>query len=234
MRDTTSITVLLITITVYVSPANALQVPPARTPVRNSPARHSTVRCTAEDDLESWLGQRGVSCTATRAARLPGYGTCLVAAAPTAAGDTLLAVPRALHLTPSQLRASPLGAALKGVVDAEDESSLLALRVLQELSAGADSPWAPYMAMLPGPDDLHVPLLWSDEERAALLKGSHLDATVGAARAQLLAQWEAIAAAVAPSAPALLPPDACNAASFLWAHAIVLSRALPFGDELRY
>merc|ERR1719424_2316681 len=76
-----------------------------------------------------------------------------------------------------------------------------------------------------------MPLLWADEERAQLLSGSHLEGCVAQARQQLLEQWAAVEA-VLPAHAEVFPRSVFNAAGYLWAHAVVLSRALPFGEEL--
>lgn len=192
----------------------------------------------ADDDLGSsmlsftdWCATAGVaSHGALHAARLPGFGVSLVATGSIEVGATLLSVPSSLHLTPTQLLSTPLGAAIDGVVDASDDSARLALRVLQEVALGDSSGWSAYLKMLPPPDSLHVPLLWSDRERETLLRGSHLLAAVGDARAELLSQWASIAAVLPP--PLAAGDGAFTAAGYLWAHAVVLSRGLPFGDTL--
>ena len=45
-------------------------------------------------------------------------------------------------------------------------------------------------------------------------------------------QWQALESTILPKHPeSLFPRDVFNAAGWLWANAIVLTRALPFGDE---
>lgn len=44
--------------------------------------------------------------------------------------------------------------------------ALLALSLLHERAIGKASAWAPYIGILPTADELDVPLLWSDAERA--------------------------------------------------------------------
>ena len=94
-------------------------------------------------------------------------------------------------------------------------------------AAGESSPHYPYLSLLPSTDELHCPILWSDEERSRLLRASHLSETVAQTRQQLLEQWRAIEAAAASASIAelLQPAEVYNAGTYLWAHAIVLSRA---------
>ena len=68
-----------------------------------------------------------------------------------------------------------------------------------------------------------MPLLWSDDERARLLRGSHLDGAVADSRAMILDQWAALEAMVLPEHPAeLFPREVFHAAGYPWAHAIVV------------
>ena len=70
------------------------------------------------------------------------------------------------------------------MVPQDDHSALLALGLLAELSRGEASPLAPYLALLPSGGALHtIPLLWTDDELATLLAGSHLPAAVSQVRA---------------------------------------------------
>jgi len=182
-----------------------------------------------------WLEANGVASEKAQPAQLAGWGTCLVAGpSGVKEGDTLLSIPATLHLSPTAVAATPLGEAVAAVVPRDDHSALLALGLLAELSRGeGEGSMSPYLALLPSGGELHaIPLLWTEDELATLLAGSHLHGAVQQARALLLEQWAAIEAQVLPQHPALFPRDVFNAEGYLWAHAIVLSRALPFGDEL--
>lgn len=184
--------------------------------------------------FRAWLSESGIASEAVEPAKLPGWGVCLVAGPDgVAQGDTLLSIPTALHLTPSSVAAGPVGAAVARVVPSDDHSALLALGLLEQLSRGEAncSSW-PYIELLPSGDEMvGMPLLWADEERAQLLSGSHLEGCVAQARQQLLEQWAAVEA-VLPAHAEVFPRSVFNAAGYLWAHAVVLSRALPFGEEL--
>ena len=198
----------------------------------------AAVRCATDDELQvfhDWLNEQGVDTTAVQGKMLAGFGLGL-AAGPQGikAGETLLAIPSSLHITPSATAASPLGQAVSEVVQSDDMASLLALGLLQELGKGDASLAAPYMKILPSMQGMGgVPLLWEDTDLETLLDGSHLRGMVASERANLLAQWQAIETLVMPQHdPSLFPRDVFNAPGYLWAHAIVLTRALPFGDEL--
>lgn len=195
----------------------------------------SAVMATAEqlEALHSWLEAEGVlqEDSPVRGSIEEGFGSCLSAgAAGTKPGDKLLAIPRRLHLTPSGARASAVGELLAGQPILDDDEAMLALQLLYELGRGEASPWAKYVAALPGADELDVPILWDDVE-LELLKGSHLPGAVVQTRTMLSAQWEALAPVLA-TRPELFPPDTFCAPGYLWAHATVLSRGLPFGDQI--
>ena len=171
-------------------------------------------------------GGRVSDCVCARP--LDGYGMCLVAARAVSAGEELLSVPRRLHITAESARDSPLAAALEGTAAAQDDSACIALALLREIGLGEASEWCAYARALPAPSALHVPILWTDDERATLLRGSHLRESVDAAIGAIGEQWrgldrEALAAHI--------PPALLSEEWYRWAHAIVLSRALPFGDS---
>jgi len=205
---------------------------PARLPREILARRTRTVLHAAEEDvaaLEGWLQSRGVT-TPLRAARLPGYGLSLVAGeAGVKAGDILLSIPVGLHISPSAVRSSPIGRALEGVVD--DDSAFLSLGLLAEVAVGEASALSPYVRILPQWDEMQLPLLWPSSERSELLRGSYLGDATEQTRGALEEQWANIAT-VAQSQPELFPPATFNEKNWLWAQAIVLTRALPFGNEL--
>ena len=180
----------------------------------------------ALDGLKNWLSSKDVSTATTTGGVVDGFGNSLVAARDVEAGERLLAVPRRLHLAASS---SPVASRFEAL---EDESSLLALRLLHEVGRGEASEWAPYLAILPTAAELNVPLLWSEEERARLLAGSHLQGIVDQLSGELGEQWQALDASTFAADRDTFPADAFSRERFLWAHAICLSRALPFGDEL--
>ena len=217
--------------------ASFLSPPTLTRHVTGVPPRHGSapllvVTADPVADLHAWLEGKGVSTAVVHGAGVPGFGLSLVAKTDIEVGATLLSVPRSMHITPSATKQTPLGQAVDALLGADD-SALLALGLLQEVGRGEASAWAPYVRMLVAQiDDLDVPLLWPDEQRASLLGGSHLDDRVAEIRQLLLEQWAAIEAGPMQAAPELFPPEAFNPAMYLWAHAVALSRALPFGEEL--
>lgn len=188
--------------------------------------------------FREWLEQKdGLGADApVRAERRDGWGLCLTAERAVSTGEILLQIPRSIHLSASAAKTSRLASVAEEIFDAVagDESGILALYLLHECAIGEQSDFAPYVAVLPTADDLDVPLLWSDEERMRLLGGSHLELAVASARADIIAQWEALHSRVIQPNPQLFPPgaDIVSLEGYLWAHAIALSRALPFGEEL--
>lgn len=185
------------------------------------------------DAFHSWLQSKGASLGSVTGKRLDGFGLSLVATGDCATGDTLLTLPASLHLTPTKAKASPVGQAVDGVIPADDDSANLALGLLHEFSKGEAGDFWPYLAILPSADDMvGQPLLWSDDELSTRFAGSHLCETVRAVKSGLHEQWEAIESRVVPNYPQLFPPSVFNLQGYLYAQAIVLTRALPFGDEL--
>ena len=163
----------------------------------------AAVRCATEDDLNAfheWLSEKGIDTAVVKGETLPGYGLSLVAGPDgIKAGDTLLAIPSSLHITPSATAASPLGKAVADIIPADDMASLLALGLLQEVGKGDASAAAPYVKILPDVQGMNgVPLLWEDADLESLLGGSHLQSMVAAERGTLLAQWQAIETQVMP------------------------------------
>ncbi|KAL1515147.1 hypothetical protein AB1Y20_004208 [Prymnesium parvum] len=181
--------------------------------------------------FDQWLSSNGVSHPHVEAKPLPGFGMSLVAAADgVRAGATLLSVPASLHLSPRSVRESAVGRAVGGVIS--DESALLALGLLHEAARGAESKYGPYLAMLPSIEEMQVPLLWAEEERAQLLAGSHLLTIVESTLLELRTQWDALERTAFREAAHLFPRETFRFERYLWAHAVVLTRALPFGDSL--
>ena len=186
------------------------------------------------DTFNTWLASKGVDTKTVVGARLPGYGLCLVAGENGCkAGEKMMAVPASLHITPSRVQKSAIGQAVDGVIPKDDDSALLALGLLAELARGEKGGLWPYLEILPGVDDMvGQTLLWTDEELKEHFAGSHLYDTIGAVRTGLVMQWQALEERVIPEHKELFPASVFNLQGYLYAHAIVLTRALPFGDDL--
>ena len=171
------------------------------------------------DAFHEWLEERDLLATAkVTGARVEGFGVCLAAKEALQPGDAVLAVPRRLHLTAKQAEGTQLGKALEalGVVD---ESVVLAMVLLEQMALGDASPWARYLALLPTVDELTLPLLWPDAERAALLEGSHLLGCVDGLLTDLRQQWATIEAAIITPNPATYPASVYRFEGLAWATA---------------
>lgn len=168
-------------------------------------------------------------------------GRGLVAIREVEAGDELLAVPQDLGLCPSSFltaisKTGDVGAQLadagKALMESpEGASCLLALAILYEESLGDASPIAPYLAILPSPTAIAHPLLWEDEYCAKLLQGSHLVERLARLRSDLRDEFSGLSADVFERDRATFPADAFTPERYLWAHALVLSRSLPVGED---
>lgn len=185
------------------------------------------------EKLKTWLASKGVKGLKCKGALLPGFGQCLVACEDgIKKGETIFSIPASVHLSPSAVAETEVGKALTEHVEKDDEEAILSVGLLAELAKGESSEYWPYVNMMPSSDDISgLPLLWSDEERHKLLGGSHLDATVGQTRAALLDKWAEIEENVIPKHPELFPTEVFNLRGWLWANAMVLTRAFPFGSE---
>ncbi|CAK9099727.1 Actin-histidine N-methyltransferase (Endothelial differentiation inhibitory protein D10) (Protein-L-histidine N-tele-methyltransferase) (SET domain-containing protein 3) [Durusdinium trenchii] len=177
-------------------------------------------------DLQTWMQEQGGHLGAVSFVDLPGFKFSLVADTALKPGDTLLRVPSLLHISPSYVRQTEFGK----LFEALDDSAVLALGLLAEAAKGEKSKWWPYIRMLPSSEELHIPLLWPEEERRQLLAGSPLDMATEQQLLQLSEQWTDIAAVVKELPE--LNSESWTKERYLWAHAIVLTRALPFGNEL--
>ncbi|CAL1128097.1 unnamed protein product [Cladocopium goreaui] len=175
--------------------------------------------------LQAWMLEQGAPSSGIRFVDLPGFKYSLVAETDLKAGDTLLRVPSSLHISPSYVRSTELGKTFSSI----DDSALLALGLMAEAAKGEEGKWWPYIRMLPSSDELHIPLLWPEDERKQLLKGSPLDVATEQQLLQLTEQWNDIAAVIKELG---LDSQSWTKEKWLWAHAIVLTRALPFGNEL--
>ena len=140
-------------------------LPPAPAPAAAAAHLHAFTRWFAEHG--------GVLHSSVAPAVLAGYGTALVvrrdAPGPVAADALVVRVPRALVLSEeTALRAEGLAALFGGrAVAAQFPETVLALQVLHEAERGAaQSPWAPFVAVLPA--RYETPLFWAWADFCAL------------------------------------------------------------------
>ncbi len=209
-----------------------------------SPTLHrcATPLCSTSNRIQTfneWLALDDARITPVQ---LDGWGTCLAANEPLDADQPLLRVPKQLHISRTSAAASPLALALPAIEEAVDgdESAVVALHLLFEASLGDESAWAPYIAVLPEAGALDVPILWQPDELRSHFAGSHMTGMIDSIRAQIAQGWANLASNVFPQIPELVPPGsfevegpgAFSLERYFYAHALVLSRGLPFGDEL--
>ena len=153
----------------------------------------------------------------------PDRGFCGVATRDIRADDVLVRVPRSRMLTAEDARACPtVGRACVEL----GEFRAIALKLLLERAAGAESRWAPWLATLPGRDDPRPthPLLWDRERRrAALAPGSPTLRRLESAKVRCARDCEAIADALGGAPECDFPPPTVD--DVLWAASIIHSRA---------
>jgi histone-lysine N-methyltransferase SETD3 len=96
-----------------------------------------------------------------------------------------------------------------------------------------ESPWAPYMAVIPGPEEMEQPAYYTDEEMG-MLEGSPLKEMVEAYKDQLKSKYAGVKKHVlntlAPEFPEVLTPAAFSFKYYKWAHATLDSRAIWWGQ----
>ncbi|PSC76514.1 U3 small nucleolar ribonucleo MPP10 [Micractinium conductrix] len=146
--------------------------------------------------------------------------TGFVASRGTAAGEVLLQLPGDLAITSVDVGKDP---ALAAVAEGRSELVGLALWLLAERAKGPASAWAALLATLPSATP--TPVLWPDEERAVLLRGSPVLAEARAREAALRQEWAELAAAMGAAGAAAFPPAVFNEQAFLEAMSVVLAKA---------
>lgn len=150
------------------------------------------------------------------------------ASAPVPAGGLLFSVPQALLLTAGSAAASARCGELVRRAELNEWASLV-LHLLCERAAGADSAWAPYLALLG--DQADHPLLWPDDARAQLAGSSALR-TLEARRRQVADDAALLVQAGANELPVAAAwrqatgggAPLVDAASVAWAAAVLLDR----------
>uniref|UniRef100_A0A7S1TNV7 Rubisco LSMT substrate-binding domain-containing protein n=2 Tax=Phaeomonas parva TaxID=124430 RepID=A0A7S1TNV7_9STRA len=116
---------------------------------------------------------------------------------------------------------SRLGAAVGEL----DDYLALALFLLNERERGDESFWAPYYAVLPSLQEVNPTFAW-DESSLEALEGSPLLASTRSMQGKLTREWEALQSTIFPLAPEKFPEEAFNYDLFVWAFAMLFSRAV--------
>jgi hypothetical protein len=101
----------------------------------------------------------------------------------------------------------------------------LAVCIMYELSQGAKSKFAPYLAMLAA-DEPGVPFTWGTEERACL-KGTELERIVDLKVQQLTSEWKLFLVALMEKHPTKFPAAHFTLEKYIAAASLVSSRCYP-------
>ncbi|KAL6223306.1 hypothetical protein ACLB2K_006693 [Fragaria x ananassa] len=131
--------------------------------------------------FKRWMKQEGIECSdALDLTVSAAQGLSITALADLHVGDAVARIPKAACLTIVTTSA-------RDMIDAAglDGSLGLAVAIMQERSLGEQSPWAPYLAVLPEREA--IPLVWTAEE---LLRGTELHETVKEDRTVMLEDWK--------------------------------------------
>ena len=120
--------------------------------------------------------------------------------------------------------ASPVGEALRGAGASPRSVLLMYLLACRYSEAALPALNLAYARSLPASCDL--PVLWPEDEQESLLGGTELLKHVQRQRSLLVDHHRRLAKAIARS-PSLFPPAHCGLDGFLWAHAVLSSRAFP-------
>lgn len=180
----------------------------------------------------------------TKTATVPGGGIGLVATQDISEGERILSVPQGLMIGPTIIKArhAALGKAIADAGCSDIEDTVLALGLMREARLGEASPYALYLASLPTSDEdlAGMPTLWSAEEREKLLKDTHALLAIDDCLDRIKMHWDVLVGhnvADAITVGTVKPPTIAPTADelfhdFVRAHALVSTRALPFGQEL--
>ncbi|CAL5088390.1 unnamed protein product [Urochloa decumbens] len=198
-------------------------LPPAR--AVSAAAAASTA---ALEDFRRWLSSQGaVEGKAFPAAVPEGLG--LVAARDLPRGEVVAEVPKKLWMDADAVAASDIGRACGGGGGLRPWVAV-ALLLLREVARGADSPWAPYLAILPRQTDSTI--FWSEEELLEIQGTQLLSTTVGV-KEYVQSEFESVEAEIINANKDLFP-GTITSDDFLWAFGILRSRVFPElrGDKL--
>ncbi|KAL1507565.1 hypothetical protein AB1Y20_007185 [Prymnesium parvum] len=193
--------------------------------VPRAPHPHASSAAAAADELECEL--RGV-----RVAACPASGGRGVASTrPLRAGERVVAVPAGALLCAAAARASPLAAVLPELREgAWDETLAVMLLLLHERRRGRASRWWRYLRLLPR--EFENTSSWTHAQIESLGGGATYWRARGA-REEVLAIRAALLPRLRRLAPQLFPAHAYGEAEWLWARAVVETRAiaLPSGPQ---
>ncbi|CAN6195905.1 unnamed protein product [Urochloa humidicola] len=180
----------------------------------------------ALEDFRRWLSSQGAGEGKAFPASVP-EGLGLVAARDLPRGEVVAEVPKKLWMDADAVAASDIGRACGGGLRPWVAVALLLLR---EVSRGADSPWAPYLAILPRQTDSTI--FWSEEELLEIQGTQLLSTTVGV-KEYVQSEFESVEAEIINANKDFFP-GTITFDDFLWAFGVLRSRVFPElrGDKL--
>ncbi|XP_004956796.1 fructose-bisphosphate aldolase-lysine N-methyltransferase, chloroplastic [Setaria italica] len=182
----------------------------------------------ALEDFRRWLSSHGTGeGKAFPASVQEGLG--LVAARDLPRGEVVAEVPKKLWMDADAVAASDIGRACGGGGGLRPWVAV-ALLLLREVARGADSPWAPYLAILPRQTDSTI--FWSEEELLEI-QGTQLLSTTMGVKEYVQSEFESVEAEIINANKDIFP-GAITFDDFLWAFGILRSRVFPElrGDKL--
>uniref|UniRef100_A0A7S3UAG2 Rubisco LSMT substrate-binding domain-containing protein n=1 Tax=Picocystis salinarum TaxID=88271 RepID=A0A7S3UAG2_9CHLO len=190
-------------------------------------ARSNVVKTRAKscDRLDAWLAERGVPKQPVKPEHVDGRLGC-VATRDVMPGEQVLRVPQEFAITAVDVAEHPEASAAKEHGDLVG----LALWLLAEQARGESSEYAPYVETFAG--ESLSPLLWTQEERDDLLKGSPTKEVVDGQLRELEKTFEQLQQEHFEPDPDKYPSRHYNLESFKRAFVAVLSRTiyLPSAD----
>jgi histone-lysine N-methyltransferase SETD3 len=135
-------------------------------------------------------------------------------------GQVVLEIPEEVAITSIDAEKHPL----VGEVAAEcSELIALTLWLMAERAAGSASSWAQLLHTLP--QSTESPILWDDQERAELLRGSPLLDEARQRQATLQQQWSQLSEKWFNASPDKFSPTVFNESNFLRSFCVVLGHA---------
>ncbi|XP_047049999.1 fructose-bisphosphate aldolase-lysine N-methyltransferase, chloroplastic-like [Lolium rigidum] len=182
----------------------------------------------ALQNFRRWLSTHGADTGAAAPAAVP-EGLGLVAARGLPRGEVVAEVPKKLWMDADAVAASDIGRVCGGAGDLRPWVSV-SLLILREAARGADSLWAPYLAILPRHTDSTI--FWSEEELLEI-QGTQLLSTTMGVKEYVQSEFDNVEAQIiAPNKD--LFPGTITCDDFLWAFGVLRSRVFPElrGDKL--
>uniref|UniRef100_A0A804QA95 SET domain-containing protein n=1 Tax=Zea mays TaxID=4577 RepID=A0A804QA95_MAIZE len=220
---------------------NSPRRPPPRLRLPTKPSRHhnrqlrpraaasTTATVSAMEDFRRWLASHGAGDGGKAIPAAVPEGLGLVAARDLPRGEVVAEVPKKLWMDADAVAASDIGRACGGGGGLRPWVAV-ALLLLSEVARGADSPWAPYLAILPRQTDSTI--FWSEEELLEIQGTQLLSTTVGV-KEYVQSEFDSVQAEIISTNKDLFP-GSITFDDFLWAFGMLRSRVFPElrGDKL--